>query len=80
MALICLWEMGVRGYLDLFGEKLNFSSSLVGYYMNDYLIFFYYFYVCDIPAMKLLLSVYLKIAILLSVFGVFVTLLLLFLY
>ena len=72
--------MGVRGYFDLFGENLNFSSSLVGYYMNDYLIFFDYVYVSDIPAMKLLLSVCLKIAILLSVFGVFVTLLLLFLY
>ena len=48
--------------------------------MNDYLIFFVYFYVYDIPAMKLLLSVYLKIAILLSVFGVFVTFLLLFLF
>ena len=71
--------MGVRGYFDLFGEKFNFSSAWDDYYMNDYLIFFVYFYVYDIPAMKLLLSVYLKIAILLSVFGVFVTFLLLFL-
>ena len=72
--------MGVRGYFDLLGEKFNFSSSLVDYYMNDYLIFFDCFYVCDIPAMKLLLSDYLRIAILFSVFGVFVTLLLLFLF